>query len=132
MTDSFGAARDCQNAFKHAQIQRYATAFISAGIELLDRGVGHFGSDDVPESAIPQGSGIAGSAITMLLNAHVIAAFWQTIPEQGIYGGRRRSKREARNGAKIPLYRLTSRAAAEVYLTINRAEIPVGQQEMRL
>ena len=131
MDETFAEARDQLTAFRHAEGVAYAVALVKAGLALLDRGVTYFGSDDVPEDVSP-GGGIPGSAVESLRNAHVIADFWQTIPEQRIYGGRRKSKRASANGRKIALYGLASRTIAETYLARNGVKLPRSQMELAM
>ena len=133
-TDKFAIGRDQAQAFKHAELVRYACAFVAAGLALMDRGTGYVGSDDVGEEyqAGPDGPGIAGSAVTMLRNAGVIEDYWgndaEAVPP--VRGGRRRSKRESANGRRVPVYGLSSRSLAETFL--RRNGWPVSERQGRL
>jgi len=117
--------------WKSAEIQRYAVALVLRAVRLYERGTRYFGSDDVDEEDQPRGHGIAGSVCEMLKRAHVIEHYYGSKPEDGVFAGRRRSKRESRNGAKIDLYSLCSLKAAETFLA--RHGVKVAKQiEMEL
>ena len=127
---NFDQARDSEQAFKHEEIRRYSVAFVQAGLALLDRGVGYVGSDDV-QCAV-DGTGIAGSAVATLRNAHVIKDHWGSHPgaTPPVVHGRRRSKHASANGRKICTYEITSRAMAETFLDRNGAKVVRGQLEL--
>ena len=133
MSDSiqFAQARDQLHVWKPNPLRDYSVAFVKAGLALLDKGIGHFGSDDVPEDVSP-GGGIPGSAVESLRNAKVIRDCWLTLPDEGLFGGRRRSKRESANGRKCPVYTLASREMALSFLERNGCNVPRGQLEMRM
>lgn len=135
--DAFAKARDQQQAWKHAQIKRYAVAFVKRGIELGNEGMPFVGSDDVPEDAIPGGDspGIAGSAIVMLTHAGVIEQWNGSIHLFGripIVAGRRRSSRPSANGRKVNVYKIINRGLAEAFLKANGAAVEKRQRELVL
>lgn len=131
-TLEFAASRDQQQAWKHQAIRAYAVAFLTAGLALIDNGVTYCGSDDVPDDAVPQSEedhGIPGSAAMMLINAHLITRRYDlTIPDRGIFGGRRKSKRESANGRSVPVYSI-NRGLAELWLTRNGVSLGERQQD---
>ncbi len=134
--DAFAKARDEQQAWKREQIMAYATAFVQAGLALYRSGVAYVGSDDVDEGVLHPdlGSGIAGSAITMLRNASVITDYFgshrDVVPP--VNGGRRRSKNPTAHCRKINVYRLTSVYMAEAWLERNKVVFERAQKEMAL
>lgn len=107
---------------KNAELQRYCFIFVKTGLDLLRDGVSYFGSDDVPENEQPASHAVPGSAISALRIAHVIEDFYGDIPNEGIYHGRRKSKRVSANGRKINLFSISSVGLAERYLEKNRVE----------
>ncbi len=127
-------ARDQESMWKSRELLSYACAFVRAGLDLLDRGVGYVGSDDVPEAAIPgaDSPGIAGSAITMLRNASVIRDHWGTHPGAvpPVNHGRRRSKRESANSRKVGTYEIAGRQIAESFLIRNGQSVAPRQREL--
>lgn len=134
--DAFAKARDQQQAWKHAQIKRYAVAFVKRGLALGDAGIPFVGSDDVPEDAIPGGDspGIAGSAIVMLTNASVIEPFMghDSFRSPPVVGGRRRSQRPSANGRKVNVYKIVNRGMAEAFLKANGVAVEKRQGELVL
>lgn len=113
---AFSAARDQVATWKSEEAKRFSLALVQTGLDLYERGVPYVGPDDVPEDCMPHGSRVAGCEVARLLNAHVIDPFFGTVPEDGVHGGRRRSKRPSRNAAKVCLYKLRSLSVAEAFL----------------
>jgi len=132
-TDS--TARDAVMAWKHRQVVRYATALLVAGFRVLRRdGATYFGTDDVGEADQPAGddaASIPGSAVVMLRRGGCIADYYGTHPDAGVSHGRRRSKRESRNGAKVGLYSLIVPMARE-WLLRNGVRVAEEQRELAL
>jgi hypothetical protein len=126
----FPQARDCLSLWKSDEYRDYARRLTRRALELLDAGVDYIGSDDVEPGAISRG--VPGSVICAMRNGHVLADYWGSRPEAGIVHGRRKSKRAERNGAKVSLYTLTSRAAAETLLRRLGADVTPQQGELRL
>lgn len=111
--------------WKHRILLRYQFGLVRAAVELALNGE-PAGSDDVPDEFVPGGAanaGIAGSAVTALREAHMLADCWETIPRLGIVGGRRKSKRKTANGRKVQVYRLCSVEGAERWLAQTAAEL---------
>lgn len=131
-TETFGKAKDQQMLWKSADIIRYAYTFVAVAVNHCLRNLPYTGSDDMPPELTVAGRGIAGSAISMLRNAHIIEDYYGTHPEQGIHHGRRRSKRPERNGAKVNLFSLTSLAAAEEFLRRYSVDFEPQQKELPL
>lgn len=127
---NFDAARDAQQVWKHQQIQSYITAFLRAGLQLYAAGINYVGSDDVEVDT--EGAGIAGSAVAAMRNASLIRDYFGTHREEGIYGGRRKSKRPSANARKVPVYSLVSIDGAEHWLRDNGAEMEPRQKELQL
>ena len=127
---SFPKARDQQQAFKHSEITGYAAAFIRRALSLYNEGVSYCGSDDI-EVAV-SGSGIAGSAITMLINANVIVQHHGCHPDADppVSHGRRKSKRKERNGAWVGTYEINSFAIAQSFLRANGGNVEDRQGEL--
>lgn len=113
---AFESAKDQQWTWKTDGMRAYAVAFVRAAVGSQDRGEPCFGPDDLPEHEHPEGNGMAGSVISGLLRAHVVEPFYGSLPELGIHGGRRNSRSEKRNAAKVQTYRLVSRPLAEAFL----------------
>lgn len=115
--------------WKNEKLMDYARRFIEAGLNELDLGFDFFGSDDVKDGA-DMDHAIPGAAISCLRRANLIKDYFGHHPELGIHGGRRMSKRPLRNGAKVNLYSLTSKAMAVAFL--KRAGTLVKPQQMEL
>lgn len=132
MTDTltFAKARDQMQAFKGAEIRRCGVSLVVRAFQLLDEGVGHFGPDDLPDLLTFEGQGIVGSTVAMLRSAHIIEDWFGSNPDEGLFHGRRRSKRESANGRKVCTYRLLSRAVAETYLRQNDQPVKPQQGEL--
>ena len=111
-------------AYKHERITAYALALVRAGRALvLQRGIDRVASDDVPDAEVPQDTqdaGIPGSAINMLITAHVLERT----------GERRASKRPSANGRWISVYRLASLAVAETWIHRNGGSVESQQREL--
>jgi len=110
-------AKDALSLWKHEQIEKYAYGFLLAGFRELDLGRNYFGSDNVDDEWQPKDGesrrSVPGSAIAMLRNAGCVADHFSSIPERGVFGGRRKSLRTSRNAAKVPTYRLIVGVARE-------------------
>ena len=124
---NFAAARDQMQAFKHAQLVRYAVAWMR---EAMKRPAEMFTCDIVPDWAQPKnGPGLAGSAAAMLVNAHVIDPVLVGSEMTGWTKLRRPSARPTRNGAAVTVYRLTSVGYSEAFLLANGAAVaPQAEQ----
>jgi hypothetical protein len=119
--------------WKNEPLQKYCCAFVKAGIDKTIGGLEYcFGPDDIPEESqlSEKDSHLAGCAATMLLKAGIIQCSDKTIPAEGIYGGRRISKRKEARRRKIQLYILTSRFLAEAYLTKNKIDFEPIQERL--
>jgi hypothetical protein len=115
--------------WKAEQVRAYCVAFLKAGFALIDKGVFFCGSDDVEITT--NGQGIAGSAIASMRNAGLISDYFGFHPDQGIAGGRRKSKRTSANARKVALYSLNVPVARE-WLTRNGISLIQRQTEMAL
>lgn len=129
-TGGFPAGRDQQDMWKPSEITGYAVAFILIALELAGKGITYVGADDVRFET--DGTGIAGSAITKLRNAHIITDYWETHADAGVFHGRRRSKKESANGRKVGLYRLASHGIAVTFLKRHNVSIVSRQGELKL
>lgn len=116
--------------WKNPEVRAYSVAFIKAGLEYLNIGIHYFGSDSVAEVHQPEDHAVPGAAISLLLGAGVIKGFYDTIPDDKIYGGRRTSRRPLANGRKINLFSLASRSIAESFLKRNNIYIQVEQLDL--
>lgn len=116
--------------WKNPAVQAYSVAFVKAGLDYLGIGIHYFGSDSVAEVHQPECHAVPGAAISLLLGAGVIKGFYDTIPDDKIYGGRRTSRRPLANGRKINLFSLASRAIAELFLKRNNIYIQEEQVEL--
>lgn len=109
----------CQQvAWKCGAVIAFAVHLVRVGLDTP-----HFGTDDVPDHLQPDGSGIAGSTVEMLRNAHVIRNWYGSDAEQGVVAGRRRSRRKEANGRKVDVYELCSRGAAVEFLRRHGAAV---------
>ena len=117
-------------AWKNVALQSYCVQLVKVGLDLLNRGIPYFGSDDVPEAFQPDSHAIPGCAISVLRAGHVIGDYFGTHPDDRIFNGRRMSKRALANGRKVALFQLTNRGMAEEFL--NRNDIPYEPTQMEL
>jgi hypothetical protein len=118
--------------WKNAELQSYCCTFVRRGLNMLAIGIPYFGSDDMPEGYQPISHAVPGCAISILRSAHVISDYFGNHPQQGIYNGRRTSKRKLANGRKVNLFQITSRVLAEEFLIRNRVPIEPIQMEMAI
>ena len=129
---NFETARDIETCWKSRELIAVACQLVEAGLRCLDQGVPYWGPDDVPESFTADGQGLTGSATKMLLSAKIIDAYYGTHPEEKIFHGRRKSKRDTANGRKIFLYQIVGMGLAEAFLKRNGAAREPVQREMAL
>ena len=125
-------ASQVQILWKGKDVERYATAFLVTGLLLHHDGISPFGPDEVPEHYKPEGRGIAGTAVGMLHDGHLIAPFWGTIPDRAIFHGRRTSLSDSRNGAKVFLYTIPAIALVEAWLRDHGQVPPKAKQQNEL
>ena len=110
-------ATACMSAWKNREQEEYAVRLVMAGLAQLDAGRDYFGPDDIPEdTASGYGQYLPGIVSRTLQLAGLLVPYEKTKIEEGIKFGRRKSKHESRNGAKIQLYSLLSRSLAEAFL----------------
>ena len=89
-----------------------------------------FTCDIVPDWAQPKnGPGLAGSAVNMLVSAHVIDPVLVGSDMTGWTQLRRRSARPTRNGAAVTVYRLASVGMTEAFLRANGAAVEPRQEQ---
>jgi hypothetical protein len=124
--EKFHEAIDQQDIWKAGEMRDFAIALVSAAITKLKAGQLHFTTDDVAEEKHPASSGVAGSVIEKLKNAHVIKPVGRMIDNQW-YPERTRSTRPSRKGAWICKYELCSLHNGCEFLERNAVEI-AGQQ----
>ena len=122
MNASFHAAMCQQVIWLNDPVMTFAVGFVTVALDLHYRGL-PAGADDVPDSARCANHHVEGSAIAMLREATVIKDSFAFLPEHGIHGGRRKSKRESARGRKVCTYELASLAAATEFLRRNGVEI---------
>ena len=135
--EGFENAKAMLWAWKNDELRAYAVALVKAGIRALDDAqpstlsilAGTFAPDDVPDELHPPGQGTSGAVTSKLLRAHVIEQFYGNAPHDGVMGGRRLSRSKPRNGAKVQLYRLCSRAIAAEFLRRHGASLVPKQTE---
>jgi hypothetical protein len=118
--------------WKHPELRSYCYVLVETGIALLQDGISYFGSDDVPESQQPISHAVPGCAVSILRHAGIITDFFGTIPDENIYHGRRKSKRELANGRKINLFQISSIGIAESFLIRNKIEFEPIQMKMAI
>ena len=109
-----------------------ACELVDAGLRRLDEGCQYFGPDDIPEGFTAGGQGLTGSAVHMLRSAGVLADYFGTDAEAGVFHGRRRSRRESANGRKVCMYSLTGRALADAFLRRHGNNVVSRQLELAL
>ena len=124
--EKFHEAIDQQDIWKAGEMREFAIALVSAAVMKLKAGQVYFTTDDVPEAKHPASSGVAGSVIEKLKNAHVIKPAGRMIEGQW-YPERTRSTRPSRKGAWICKYELCSLANGCEFLERNAVAI-AGQQ----
>lgn len=118
--------------WKPAAMLAFQAAFVTI---LLDRG--RATTDDVPDHERPAPSdrqSVPGNALRDLRHANVIA-YADDIhnPADGIFHGRRISKRPDAKGREVRYYRLVNRGIAEAWLRRNAIPVPAdGQLRMAL
>lgn len=111
-------AVDQQIIWKHPEMQTFAVALVRAALAKYEAGVSRFTTDLVPDDTRGDGTGIAGSVITLLKNAHVILPVGHS--HAGVwFQQREKSTREGRRDAWINVYTLTSAAVAREFLRRN-------------
>jgi hypothetical protein len=123
-------AVDQQVVWKNAEMRAFSVALVRAALALAEAGTFKFTTDIVRDSERGDGTGIAGSVITILKNAHVIESVG-FMREGKFYAERMMSGREGRKSAWNSVYRLTTHSAAREFL--DRAGAPVEtlrQQEL--
>lgn len=105
-----------QVAWKDAEVQAFAVSLVSHALSILDKaGMDEFTTDIVPDAERGTGTGIAGSVVNLLTQAHVIrpVGVWMG----GAFCAKRvLSRRESTNARQLALHTLCSRAAAEEFL----------------
>ena len=103
--------------WKNEDQEKYARHLVAAGLAQLNAGRDYFGPDDIPEdTAQGYGQYLPGIVSRILQLAGLLVPYEQTKIEEGIKFGRRKSKHESRNGAKVQLYKLASRGLAEEFV----------------
>ena len=121
-------ATACMTAWKNDEQLAYAVEVIAAGRRLYADAVPFFGPDDVPES--DHGLHLPGIVFRMLAQAGIIEPYYGTNVLAGIKYGRRVSKHERRNGAKVQLYNLVNTGLADAFLQRHGAVAEKGQMEL--
>ena len=131
-TASFAESRDAQVMWKSADLIEVACRLIHAGIERLNAGVDYFGPDDLPEDFTAGGPGLTGSAVFMLRSARIIADYFGSPPDSGVFQGRRKSRRASANGRKVCLYEIANAGLARAFLERHGHAMETPQRELAL
>lgn len=92
---------------KPVEVRDWACAFVEAGLACLGKGQVCFAADDVPEGSRNVSPSIPGIACRSLMAGSVVAKT----------GGMRKSKAPSAHGRPVYVYKLTSLAAAEHWLS---------------
>ena len=118
----------CQHAvWKNAETQAYCVAFVRKGLELLQKGIPFFGSDDIFSGDKPKSPAIAGSSISVLRKANIIKDYFGTHAELNVFSGRRTSKSRAANGRQVNLFQIVNVGIAESFLRRNAVDFEPQQ-----
>lgn len=112
------AATDQQIIWKSPEIMRFARSLIHHAIMATYAGNPHFTTDVVPDADRGDGSGIAGSVVTMLKNASLIENVG-VFSLGKFYADRAKSERPDAKGRFVAIYKLTSPALAQEFLRRN-------------
>lgn len=113
--------------WKSEEQRDYAVKLIHTGYALSLSGVPYFGPDDMESCGDCH---LPGIVCRKLLRAEVMNEYKGFAESKGIEYGRRKSKAESRNGAKIQLYYLPSLTRAATFIDRNGGDRKVGQLEM--
>ena len=116
--------------WKSPELHGYCCALVRAGLDLLNREVPFFGTDDVPEPDQPESPGVSGCAVRILVNAGVLDRYNGHHPEMGVFHGRRLNRRKASHSREIHLYSVVSRPLAEAFLERHNITPPTQQMEL--
>lgn len=101
--------------WKNGEVMRFAVALIKRALEKLAVGATQFTTDIVPDSERGGGHGIAGSVVTMLQTANVIAPVG-VYQDKIFYPLRLQSARPTTKARYLGAYKLCSRQLAEEFL----------------
>ena len=123
-------AQSLMFTWKNEEQRDYAVKLVKAGYELVQRGICQFATDDIPEQDQPDDNHIAGLAVKHLINSGLIVPLKVHSLEHGSQQVMRKSKREKRNGAKIPLYYIANMGSAGAFLDRYKANYEKGQMEL--
>jgi hypothetical protein len=114
--------------WKNPELQRFAVTLVE---KALAKG-GHFTTDIVPDDVRGDGSGIAGSVVELLKNAHVIQPVGLLDRAGQWYALRTKSTRPDRKSAWLNVYQLTGHALAQEFLRRHGLPPPPKQVEFAL
>ena len=124
----------CQEiAWKNPELRRFCVALVKAALAQSDP---DFTTDIVPDQVRTcgvdaPGTGMAGSAVTLLKNASVIQPMG--ITQGGVfYANRRMSERPGAKSRWLNVYHLTSRAIAREFLARNDVAAPVQSTPVQI
>ena len=115
--------------WKHPEMQTFAVALVRGALARARAGQDQFTTDIVADTVRGDGPGIAGSVVTLLKHANVLAPVGHTSDGQW-YPLRRKSTREGRKDAWNNVYRLTSLGMAAEFLSRNG--LPQAEQQIEL
>ena len=107
--------------WKNDEVMSFACSLVRHALEKLNVGVTHFTTDIVPDAERgpmiggKPGNGIAGSVVTMLKNANVVAPVG-IYQDKMFFPHRAKSTRASAKTRWLNVYRLTSRQLAESFL----------------
>ena len=104
-----------QIAWKNPEMRRFAVALVRAA---LGADNAEFTTDLVADQLRGDGTGIAGSAVTVLKDAHIIEPVGITSAGTW-YAARRQSERPGAKSRYLNIYKLTSRPLALAFLAAN-------------
>jgi hypothetical protein len=92
----------------------FAVKIVRKALELYAAGTYYVGADDVQDD--PGGSGVAGSAVRLLVQIGVLQHWRGSVESEKLFGGFRPSKRATRNGSLVQVYTMTARSTALTFL----------------
>ena len=118
-----------QCLWKAGPVLRAAVELVKAGLSELDKGRAHFGADNVGEAYVYEGQGICGVATRLLIHSNLIAPSQYHNPDEGVYHGRRKSKRGSAHARRVDCYELASRGLAEAFVKKHGSSWRMSQQD---
>lgn len=132
MNEAFHDAICQEVVWKHPEMKAFAVSLVDHAIRLLTEGREKFTTDIVPDCDRGTGTGIAGSVVELLKNAHVIEPVGVNAGGKW-YAERERSTREDRKGAWLNVYKLRSRNVAVEFLRRSKAGAqPERREQMEM